>query len=1394
VTEATPGTGVRDTGTVDRDNPWPGLAAFRETDREFFYGREAATESLFELVTRERVAILYGASGLGKTSLIQAGLFPKGRLTDLLPVRIRLRFAENGVELGEQIAAALVHEANERRIEAPARQAGETLWEFFYRKDALWWSERHRILTPLLVLDQFEEIFTIGRRTVAMAAASQAFVQELKGLIFGLPPAPVKERCDANPDEALRFSLSRCPVRVLFSFREDYLAEFLELREMLPTVGENDYRLLRMSCADAERVILGAGRTLVTPAVASHIVQIIAGARARFRSEDLTVDPALLSVFCRELNNERRNLGQPQITDELLKDNQTTILENFYYRSLEGLDPRVQVFIEDELLLPDSPERNSVAEQIALRRPGVTADAIERLIDRRLLRRDERDGPARLELSHDVLVEPVQRSRDLRVLRETEEKRLAELHEAEEKEKQALAESREKERQEFTLRVAEADARRAKADADVARAQAELADRRAAFAVIARRRSRTFLSVTTVLLAAAVVFAFAAWRSRKEAERGLAAAVIQVSSRLDAERRNDIALAYLAYAVRKDRDNKFARGKLIDSLLHRTWPLPAAILHHQGAVVSASFSADGLHLLTADDQGGVGIWPVAGSPKDPEQRVLNSPALLARYDPSGRFVAAVRSDGGADLFDIREARADQGANDGHWTLRRGSAPIMSAAFSSDGELVATGSDDGTVRIARTSDPSTPVTEFGGHSGRITSLQFTRDGTRLLTSSADTTARLWDVATGTERETFAGHRSAVVFAQFSPDETRVLTASTDGTARLWPVPEVSVPTRPRLPRIPAKTAPVAASQTFTHNGPVWSARFSADGNRVLTASEDGTARVWSVLAGAPLAPAMSHTGAVLGASFSKDGSRVVTASRDNSARVWDAESATPITEPMWHDSAVVSATFSPDGDRVVTASDDGTAVVWDVRPGAATPNTITVGRIAYSVQFSADGKSVLIGSKDGTARIWDTVADKLAHTLPYEAGASWPEYSRDGNMILAVENAQDGAAGAMDNPLLQTGTARLWSTETWKPVGWPPMAHQGKILTARLSPDAQRVVTISLNQAPGKDTPRHELLLWDVHTGALLQTLKLSADDTDVPLAWADFSQDSQSVVAAVGRPDGQSGLAAVWNLKTGESTTAQKFESPAAPMYFASLSPGSDWLLAFGKSNTALLWALKPGNSPPVRLRHDGTVLFARFNPAGDRIVTTSEDTTAKIWKHPTGTSAPSDLRHGQAVEWADFSSDGERVVTTARDGTARLWDASSGDAATVPLVHPTAVFVLMARFSPDSERVATAADDGRVSLWHVPYGTKEDAMALAELAEAVSGYVVKTDGTVERVDRVGRLQSERDDVARQPADSPLLSTRLGKWFLADRAKRTTSPFSTRTADVSRDRDDLERK
>jgi WD40 repeat protein len=455
----------------------------------------------------------------------------------------------------------------------------------------------------------------------------------------------------------------------------------------------------------------------------------------------------------------------------------------------------------------------------------------------------------------------------------------------------------------------------------------------------------------------------------------------------------------------------------------------------------------------------------------------------------------------------------------------------------------------------------------------------------------------------------GHGSSVTGATFSPDGASVLTASGDGTARLWSA---------------SSGRPLATFQEGSDD--VRSASFSPEGSLVVTVSDDGTARVWEASSGKRLARLSVPSTSVWSATFTRDGSRVVTAFLDGTARMWQASSGKLLATLL--DPSKGSLTVSPDGSRALT-SNDGMARVWDVPSGKliATLQLATfLGDIKAlpSATLSPDGSRV-IASSGNTAWLWDVSSGKAPVKLQCHSGPIRSEtFSHDGSRAVTTSN---------------DGTACVWDASSGTRVA-TLSGHSGPVVSAAFSSDGSHVVTASYDAAAR---------VWEVSSSKSVATFLGHSS-----AVWsAAFSPDGSRIVTAA-----LDDTARVWEVSSGKPVATLRGLSKAVE--FAAVSPDGSRVLTSDKG-TVRLWETSTGE--PVAIREDLSepVLSAAFGSGAARVLTASEDGTARVWE-VSSDQPPALLQgHSKAVESASFSSDGERVLTTSEDGTARVWQAASG-------------------------------------------------------------------------------------------------------------------------------------
>ncbi|ACY17818.1 protein kinase domain-containing protein [Haliangium ochraceum] len=507
-------------------------------------------------------------------------------------------------------------------------------------------------------------------------------------------------------------------------------------------------------------------------------------------------------------------------------------------------------------------------------------------------------------------------------------------------------------------------------------------------------------------------------------------------------------------------------------------------------------------------------------------------------------------------------------------------------------------------------------------------------------------------TGVARAVLSGHEDQVYAAAFSPEGERVVTAGWDGTARIWDADGVGTPVVLR-----------------GHTGRINAVHFSPDGTSVLTASVDHSARVWNANgAGEPLV-LEGHTDEVVSAVFSPDGERVATASADGRARVWSVRAvvagrAKSVTL-RGHTGPVRAVAFSPDGERVVTASADGTARVWSADGTGAAVVLRGHSDQIRAVSFSPDGERVVTASADGTARVWS--ADGSGEPVVLRGHQGWVVdvcFSPDGERV---------ATASFDN------SARVWLADgSGEPVVLA--GHTQSVASVRFSPEGERVVTASYDKT-ARAWPADGLgtsVLFQGH-GGLVRT--------------AAFSGDGERVVTA-----SEDGTARVWKARG--VPQPQVVHAHQGAVYSMMFSADGAQLLSASADGTARLWRLDGGDAPVVFEGHAGALTGAMFDPSGERIVTSSFDKTARVWT--LGSDAAPVVLEGHTgwLSEAVFSPDGRSVATASSDGTVRLWDAGSGRSSAVFRGH--AGEVMNVGFSPDGARLVSASADQSARVWTV--------------------------------------------------------------------------------------------
>jgi WD40 repeat protein len=532
----------------------------------------------------------------------------------------------------------------------------------------------------------------------------------------------------------------------------------------------------------------------------------------------------------------------------------------------------------------------------------------------------------------------------------------------------------------------------------------------------------------------------------------------------------------------------------------------------------------------------------------------------------------------------------------------------------------------------------------------------------------------------------------------------------------------------------------------HTSDVASAFFSADGQRIVTASDDGTARVWSRGEGGAWRSVVldDRRGPVVAAALFPDGSHLVTESPDGTARQWSES-----TDHSWHtvvpgvrQAAIRWAHISPNGRHVVTLSDDRTARVWNRGADGTWQSALLQGHqgLLISTIFSADGAALFTLSPDRTTRVWSRGADGSWRSVALEFPHGWIDtappnpYPAAGQPpIVPTLHPADGQGSTIsalypvDGGCIVTSSAdgavrvlSLSETGAWQSAPLSAGGDKIKVVALALSPGGQQIVAGS---------PDGSLLL-GLRTGSCSWSKPLVENEHVGTIYSVSFSADGAYIVTGL-----EDGTVQVWSQEKGgislRSTFLRGHQSWVGAMAF---SPDGTHLVTASHDHTARVWSrlddgawssaalegpwdifLRPPNSVWVWSRDDHGVWTrvtleshlsglrsASYSPAGANILALGKDSSAEVWSRGDDGNWHSSLLQGHKgqVNSALFSPDGAHIATASDDGTTRVWSRGDDRAWHSISLRQGSFKVSSAAFSPDGALIVTASGR-RALVWN---------------------------------------------------------------------------------------------
>lgn len=574
----------------------------------------------------------------------------------------------------------------------------------------------------------------------------------------------------------------------------------------------------------------------------------------------------------------------------------------------------------------------------------------------------------------------------------------------------------------------------------------------------------------------------------------------------------------------------------------------------------------------------------------------------AAFDPQGERLATGHFANVIMLWDVKNPKQGSpaiGIFKGHENN------VWSLAFSIDGSVLASGSEDQTIRLWQV-DTGQCISIFTGHTDCIRSVVIHPDGQRLISAGEDRTWRIWNLQTGDCLQAIKGHEQGIWAIALSPDGCTIASASHDATVKLW-----DLETGRCLRTLKGHTDWLRA------------VAFSNDGQWLVSGGCDRTLRIWKVSSGQCVQVLTPHTQAIFSASFLPHQSAVVSAGLDSTICITNLDTGICQRRLLGHHSCIYSVACHPQGDLLVSGGDEPMIRLWDLTTGQALQSWQAQINSTLSIRHSPDGQTVVSGSTDGAIRFWQVETGTYQTYWQHQGWVYGLTFHPQGHLLASAGNDQQ---------------IRLWDVATREVLRVLP-GHGATIASLAFSPDGQWLASGSWD-----GTWR----LWDVAKGQVVQAIP---GHFVSGLSW---SPNGQQI--AIGSFDANVQIYDVPSATLSQTLVGHPFWA-----WYVAWSPQGNRIVTGGADQTVRIWDVDTGKCLHVLTDHTDWVMGVVFSPDGQTMASCSKDETARLWSVETGQCLAKLSGHPSWSTAVEFSPDGQTLVTGSSDLELRFWDVQTG-------------------------------------------------------------------------------------------------------------------------------------